>query len=291
MRSIRAKLFLQYTAPKHMLTALAGILANIKIKPIKNHLIRRFIQSYDVVMHEAVRENAEDYVHFNDFFTRYLKPGVRPIADVEVVSPVDGCVSEIGHIKQGQLLQAKGRYYSVDELLACDAAQSAPFQNGSFATLYLSPCDYHRVHMPVAGTLQDMTHVPGTLFSVQPATVCNIPRLFARNERVVLFFDTTLGPMVVILVGATLVGKIGTCWHGDLPRVKKTSNFKNNLPEPSQRALGKADEVGYFKLGSTAIVLFAERSKIEWTPELKAGVNVRLGEALGRVKATETKQG
>jgi len=291
MRSIRAKLFLQYTAPKQMLTALAGFLANIKITWIKNHLIRRFIQSYDVVMTDAVREKPESYVHFNDFFTRHLKPGVRPIADTDVVSPVDGCVSEIGHIKQGQLLQAKGRYYSVDELLACDAAQSAPFQNGSFATLYLSPRDYHRVHMPAAGELQDMIHVPGTLFSVQPATVCNIPRLFARNERLVLFFDTTFGPMVVILVGATLVGAMGTCWHGDLPRGRKPVHFKNNLPELSERALNKADEVGYFKLGSTAIILFAEESKIEWTPELKTGVNVRLGEAFGMVRTTETKQG
>lgn len=287
MRSLRLKLFLQYTAPKQLLTALTGLFANIKIKPIKNYVIQRFIQSYDVVMHEAIRENPEDYVNFNDFFTRYLKPGVRPIADSDVVSPVDGCVSEIGHIKQGQLLQAKGRYYSVDELLACDAAQSAPFQNGSFATLYLSPRDYHRVHMPVAGTLQDMIHVPGTLFSVQPDTVCHIPRLFARNERVVLFFETTHGSMALILVGATIVGKIGTCWHGDLPRAKKPVYFKHNLPESSQRALKKADEVGYFKLGSTAIVLFAEESKIEWTPALKAGVDVRLGEALGMVNVTE----
>jgi len=289
MRSIRAKLFLQYTAPKYRLTVWAGFLANIKIKPIKNYLIRRFIQSYDVNMHEAVREKAEDYVNFNDFFTRYLKPGVRPLADVDVISPVDGCVSEIGYIQRGQLLQAKGCHYSVDELLACDAAQSAPFHNGAFATLYLSPRDYHRVHMPVAGTLQDMIHVPGTLFSVQPATVCNIPRLFVRNERVVLFFDTAFGPMVVVLVGATLVGAIGTCWHGDLPHANKSVYFKNNLPTLMERTLKKADEVGYFKLGSTAIVLFAQGREIEWTPALKAGVCVRLGEALGQFKVMDTK--
>lgn len=287
MRSLQLKLFLQYTVPKIMLSAMAGMFANIKIAKIKNYFIRGFIQSYDVVMGEAVRENAEDYVDFNDFFTRYLKPGVRPIADADVVSPVDGCVSEIGYIQQGQLLQAKGRYYSVDELLACDAEKSAPFQNGSFATLYLSPRDYHRVHMPVAGTLQDMIHVPGTLFSVQPDTVRHIPRLFARNERVVLFFETALGPMAVILVGATIVGKIGTCWHGDLPRVKKITDFKTHLPAPAERALKQAEEVGYFKLGSTAIVLFAEDSNIAWTPELKAGVSVRLGEALGQIKATD----
>lgn len=291
MRSIRVKLFLQYTAPKIMLSVLAGMFANTKITKIKNYFIRGFIQSYDVVMREAVREKAEDYVNFNDFFTRYLKPGVRPIADADVISPVDGCVSEIGHIQQGQLLQAKGRYYSVDELLACDAEKSAPFQNGSFATLYLSPRDYHRVHMPVGGTLQDMIHVPGTLFSVQPDTVRHIPKLFARNERVVLFFETELGSMAVILVGATIVGKIGTCWHGDLPRVKKITDFKHNLPAPAERVLKQADEVGYFKLGSTAIVLFAEHSKIEWTPELKAGMSVRLGEALGCVRITDIKQG
>ena len=291
MRSIRVKLFLQYTAPKIMLSVLAGMFANTKITKIKNYFIRGFIQSYDVVMREAVREKAEDYVNFNDFFTRYLKPGVRPIADADVISPVDGCVSEIGHIQQGQLLQAKGRYYSVDELLACDAEKSAPFQNGSFATLYLSPRDYHRVHMPVGGTLQDMIHVPGTLFSVQPDTVRHIPKLFARNERVVLFFETELGSMAGILVGATIVGKIGTCWHGDLPRVKKITDFKHNLPAPAERVLKQADEVGYFKLGSTAIVLFAEHSKIEWTPELKAGMSVRLGEALGCVRITDIKQG
>ena len=141
--------------------------------------------------------------------------------------------------------------------------------------------------MPVAGTLQDMIHVPGTLFSVQPDTVRHIPRLFARNERVVLFFETSLGPMAVILVGATIVGKIGTCWHGDLPRAKKITDFKTHLPAPAERALKQADEVGYFKLGSTAIVLFAEDSNIEWTAELKAGVSVRLGEALGQIKATD----
>jgi phosphatidylserine decarboxylase len=289
MRSIRVKLFLQYTAPKKMLTALAGVLANIKMIKIKNHLIRRFIQNYDVVMSEAVREHVEDYVNFNDFFTRYLKPGSRPIADADVISPVDGCVSEIGQIQQGQLLQAKGRYYSVDELLACDEQKSAPFQRGSFATLYLSPRDYHRVHMPIAGTLQDMIHVPGALFSVQPDTVRHIPRLFARNERVVLLFDTALGPMAVVLVGATIVGKIGTCWQGDLPRVKKTTDFKNMLPALAERSLQQADEVGYFKLGSTAIILFSEHSKIEWTPELKAGVRVRLGEALGMANVIEKK--
>jgi phosphatidylserine decarboxylase len=289
MRSIRVKLFLQYTAPKIMLSVFAGMLANIKVNVIKNFIIRRFIQNYDVVMREAVRERAEDYVNFNDFFTRYLKPGVRPIAEADIISPVDGCVSEIGHIQQGQLLQAKGRYYSVDELLACDASKSAAFQQGSFATLYLSPRDYHRVHMPVAGTLQSMTHVPGALFSVQPDTVRHIPRLFARNERVVLFFETSLGPMAVILVGATIVGKIGTCWHGDLPRVKTTTNFEHDLPPPDRRVLQQADEVGYFKLGSTAIILFSEHSKIEWTPELKAGVRVRLGEALGMANVIEKK--
>lgn len=289
MRSLRVKLFLQYYAPKITLSVWAGMFADSNTSKIKNYIIRKFIQIYGVDMNEAVRKTPEDYLNFNDFFTRYLKPGVRPIADADIVSPVDGCVSEIGHIQRGQLLQAKGRYYSVDELLACDASQSAPFQQGSFATLYLSPRDYHRVHMPVAGTLQDMIHVPGTLFSVQPDTVRHIPRLFARNERVVLFFETMLGPMAVILVGATIVGKIGTCWHGDLPRVKKMTDFKHNLPAPDRCVLQQADEVGYFKLGSTAIILFSEHSNIEWTPELKTGVSVRLGEALGTANVIEKK--
>jgi phosphatidylserine decarboxylase len=279
MHSVRLKLFLQHTAPKKMLTVLAGLLANIKIAPIKNYLIRYFIRTYDVVMHEAVRESAEDYLNFNDFFTRVLKPGIRPVALVDVVSPVDGCVSEFGAIKAGQLIQAKGLDYSVDELLTGDIAEHHAFQTGSFITLYLSPRDYHRVHMPLAGVLQDMVHVPGTLFSVQPATTSRIPKLFARNERLVLLFETSVGPMALVLVGATLVGAIGTRWQGDLPRPKTCKSYKEDVRAFSDKSLKQADEVGYFKLGSTAILLFPK--DVCWAPELKVGMSIRLGEALG----------
>jgi phosphatidylserine decarboxylase len=279
MNSVRLKLFLQYTAPKKMLTILAGLLANIKITWIKNYLIRYFIQTYDVVMHEAVRESAEDYLHFNDFFTRALKPGIRPIARAEVVSPVDGFVSEFGTINAGQMIQAKGLEYSVDELLTHDITGHRAFDAGSFITLYLSPRDYHRVHMPLAGELQEMVHVPGTLFSVQPATTTRIPKLFARNERLVLLFETELGPMALVLVGATLVGAIGTRWQGDLPRPRTSKSYTDDVDAFSERALKQADEVGYFKLGSTAILLFSKN--MGWTPELKEGMSIRLGAALG----------
>ena len=258
---------------------LAGFLANVKITWIKNYLIRDFLSKYPVNMTEAIRELPEDYEHFNDFFTRHLKPGLRPVAAADVISPVDGFVSEFGSIKKGQLLQAKGKYYSVDELLA--AHQTDAFQTGSFITLYLSPSDYHRVHMPISGELQHMIHVPGSLFSVQPATTQHIPRLFARNERLVNFFETKLGPMAAVLVGATLVGAMGTRWQGDLKRVRKQTVFDvPNLPEFSEVGLKQADELGYFKLGSTVILLFAH--PIQWTENLKQGMAIRLGQALGQ---------
>ena len=234
-------------------------------------------------MQEAIHESVDAYVSFNDFFTRHLKPGLRPIAEADIVSPVDGFVSEFGRIEKGQLLQAKGKYYSVQELLASDKAQSDVFEQGSFITLYLSPKDYHRVHMPLLGKLQDMIHVPGALFSVQPATTRHIPRLFARNERLVLLFETELGPVAVVFVGATIVGAIGTCWQGDLPRPRRIKSYQDELLEwtDDKKSLKKADELGYFKLGSTVVLLFARA--VNWTPALEAGMSIRLGEALGDV--------
>ncbi len=279
MRSAKLTLFLQYTAPKKFLTLLAGLLANVKIKPIKNALIRRFIKRFDVMMHEALHEKPEDFINFNDFFTRELKPGVRTIASSDVVSPVDGFVSEFGSIKAGQLIQAKGLRYSVDELLTTEIKARGVFNKGSFITLYLSPRDYHRVHMPLTGEVQEMVHVPGTLFSVQPITTACIVKLFARNERVVLLFETAYGPMALVLVGATIVGAIGTSWQGDLPRPKANKVYTDEVLTFSNRTLKRADEVGYFKLGSTAILLFSE--DVSWTPVLKAGMAIQLGAALG----------
>lgn len=277
MRSEQKELLIHAMLPKRMLTALAGLLANIKIVWIKNYLIRYFLKNHDVNMQEAVHESVDAYGSFNDFFIRPLKPGLRPIATADVVSPVDGFVSEFGKINQGQLLQAKGLYYTVEELLASDSCDV--FHDGSFMTLYLSPKDYHRVHMPCAGVVQDMTHVPGTLFSVQPLTTRHITKLFARNERLVVWFETEFGPMVVVLVGATIVGAIGTCWQGDLPRPKKAKSYRNEVAGFADKSLKKADELGYFKLGSTAIVLFSKQ--VQFTPQLKAGMSIRLGEVLG----------
>jgi len=184
----------QFIIPKQKLTVLAGLLANIRIPIIKNHLIRRFIRKYNINMQEAREERVDHYETFNDFFVRHLKPECRPIADNPIVSPVDGYISEFGRITEGKLLQAKGWEYTAVELLACDPHLSSVFQHGCFATLYLSPKDYHRVHMPLHATLQHLIHVPGKLFSVQPATVRVIPQLFARNERLVALFETEVGP-------------------------------------------------------------------------------------------------
>lgn len=290
MHSVKTKLFLQYTLPKNALTVFGGLLANIKIKWVKNYLIRYFLKNHDVDMQEAVHESIEAYDSFNDFFVRHLKPGLRPIASADLVSPVDGFISEFGRIQKGQLLQAKGKHYSVQELLASDKPKHEMFNQGSFVTLYLSPKDYHRVHMPCAGSLEDMTHVPGTLFSVQPATTRHIPKLFARNERLVLSFETELGPMAVVFVGATIVGAIGTCWQGDLPRPGRIKSYQDEVAQWSDdaKALKKADELGYFKLGSTVILLF-ER-EVAWTPELKAGMSIRLGAALGDMLANQMEQ-
>lgn len=225
----------QYLIPKHGITALAGYFADVKSPCFKNFLIRSFIHKFDVDMSEALIEDPKSYDSFNDFFIRHLKPECRPLSQSDIICPVDGCISEIGTIERGQLLQAKGKYYSVQELLACDAQLAEQFVQGQFATLYLSPKDYHRVHMPIDAELVSMTYIPGALFSVQPATTRIVPKLFARNERLAIFFKTKIGPMVMVMVGATIVGAIGTSWHGDVKRSKKwnvliiVSSFRSRL--------------------------------------------------------------
>lgn len=272
----------QYIIPQHGLTALAGCLANVKNSRVKNYIIQRFIAKYQVNMSEALIEDPCSYSCFNDFFIRHLKPECRPLAEAGIISPVDGCVSEIGRIENGQLLQAKGRYYTVEELLACDKEQAQHYINGQFATLYLSPKDYHRVHMPMDAQLISMTYVPGALFSVQPTTARVVPGLFARNERLVVFFDTGVGSMVMVLVGATIVGAIGTSWHGDLKRTKKKMSF-DYTQGANKAALIQGDEMGFFKLGSTVVLLFANGNKIKWNERLHAGSEVRFGESLGEI--------
>lgn len=273
----------QYIAPKYGLSLYAGFCANLKIKKIKNRLIRNFIQKYNVNMQEAERESIEQYSCFNDFFTRHLKPNCRTIADTSIVSPVDGYLSEYGSIKQGQLIQAKGKNYTAEELLATTPEIAAKFKNGYFATLYLSPRDYHRIHMPIAGTLKEMTYVPGKLFSVQPATVKMIPRLFARNERVVVTFETTMGTMAMVLVGAVIVGSIGTAWHGDLKRSRKLKTFTYSSQDTPAKMLQKAEEMGYFKLGSTVILLFSGEKPISWCHGLQPQQSIKLGDSLAEL--------
>ncbi len=259
---------------------LAGILANQKHRAIKDWIIRYFIKTYQVNMHEALIEDPSAYSTFNEFFVRKLKPQCRPLAAADIVSPVDGCVSELGPISQGQLIQAKGRSYSVQELLAGDDELVQQFAHGQFATLYLSPKDYHRIHMPLKGRLLGMNYIPGSLFSVQPATARVIPKLFARNERLAVFFETELGPMAMVLVGATIVGAIGTAWHGDIKRTNKKVVFDYSQQE-TPYILEQGEEMGLFKLGSTVILLFAQGAKMQWESRLKAGSSIRFGQDLG----------
>lgn len=276
------KAILQYLLPKHALTALAGCLATVKTPTIKNHLIRYFIRKYDVNMQEAVEENPENYADFNAFFIRHLKPKCRPMATAGIISPVDGYISEIGRINAGTLVQAKGREYSIHELLACEQGLSSQFNTGLFTTLYLSPQDYHRVHMPLEATLKEMIYVPGKLFSVQPATTRMIPNLFACNERLVVFFETSVGLMAMVLVGATLVGAIGTSWEGDITRGRKPRRFDY----PESPSFKQGAEMGYFKLGSTVILLFANKQHVQWQPGLHVGDKIRFGDVLGSMTLT-----
>ena len=275
---------LQYMLPKQALTRFGGYLANIKTPVIKRFLIQYFMQKYDVSMQDALEENPDNYACFNDFFIRHLKPESRPIANAGIVSPVDGYVSEIGSIKAGTLIQAKGRHYSIHELLACEKGLSAQFDSGLFATLYLSPKDYHRVHMPIEAVLKEMIYVPGKLFSVQPATTRMIPKLFACNERLVVFFETPIGLMAMVLVGATVVGAIGTTWGGDISRSKKQNHAVYPPNGPIKTDLQQAQEMGYFKLGSTVILLFADSKRLQWQPNLKTGDKIQFGEALATIR-------
>ncbi|HAT3858214.1 TPA: phosphatidylserine decarboxylase [Legionella pneumophila] len=269
----------QYLIPKHGITALAGYFADVKNPRLKNFLIRNFIRKFDVDMSEALIEDPKSYDCFNDFFIRHLKPECRPLSQSDVICPVDGCISEIGKIERGQLLQAKGKYYSVQELLACDGQLAEQFVQGQFATLYLSPKDYHRVHMPIDAELVSMTYIPGALFSVQPATTRVVPKLFARNERLAIFFKTKIGPMVMVMVGATIVGAIGTSWHGDVKRSKKLERFDYS-ERFSDKIISQGSEMGYFKLGSTVVLLFANGEKIQWDKELLAGSKIQLGKPM-----------
>jgi phosphatidylserine decarboxylase len=272
---------LQHLVPQHALSRLIGRVASSENIRVKNTFITWFIKRYKVDMALAEEQDPQAYACFNDFFTRSLKPGIRPIcADKNaLVCPADGAISQIGKIAQGRIFQAKGQDYTTQELLGGNEALAQEFADGNFATVYLSPKDYHRVHMPYAGKLRCMVTIPGDLFSVNTATANRVPRLFSRNERAVAIFDTDLGPMAIVLVGAMIVAGIETVWDGAVaPMVEK--EIQTSLYPYQDIMLEKGEEMGRFKLGSTAIILFAKH-KIKWGAQFSAGSATIVGAKLG----------
>lgn len=278
------KLFIafQYLVPQHLLSRCVGWFADCEIESVKNFLIKHFINHFNVNMAEAAEPDYTRYQSFNKFFTRALAEGARTIAAGNcVISPADGAISQLGTIRDGRIFQAKGQDFSTLELLAGNQALANHFNNGTFATIYLSPRDYHRVHAPISGTLCDMIYVPGDLFSVNTTTANQVPRLFARNERLITVFDTDAGKVAVILVGAMIVAGIETVWAGQIapPTKKAITLFDKN---PVTVKLQKGDELGRFKLGSTAILLF-EKDKVQLDDNLTATTPVQMGEKLARL--------
>jgi phosphatidylserine decarboxylase len=274
----------QYLLPKQALTLLAGEIARARGGALTTRLIRWFIDRYRVNMAEAANADPAAYASFNDFFTRALAPGARPIAAAHWVSPVDGAISQFGAIDGDAILQAKGHTYTVQALVGGDADLARPFLNGHFATLYLSPKDYHRIHMPCDGTLRRMIHVPGDLFSVNPTTARGVPGLFARNERVVCVFDNAQGPFVLVLVGATIVGSMATVWHGVVnpPRPGTVRDWRYEGDKAI--TLKQGDEMGRFLLGSTVVLLMPARP-LAFNSAWQPGGAIALGEAMASASA------
>jgi phosphatidylserine decarboxylase len=279
--SDRLRVLLQYLLPKQRLTTLAGRVARAQGGMTTTRLIRWFVARYAVDMSEAAEPDIANYKTFNDFFTRPLKSGLRPIASADFICPVDGTISQLGAIDDHHMLQAKGHRFTITQLVGGDAALAARFRHGSFANLYLSPSDYHRLHMPCDGRLTRMIYVPGKLFSVNPVTARGVPNLFARNERVVCVFDSAEhGPFVMVLVGATIVGSMATVWHG-VVNPQRTNRPSEWTYDGENIVLKKGDEMGRFLLGSTVVMLWKKDAiafNDDWRPERK----VRLGEAMGQ---------
>jgi phosphatidylserine decarboxylase len=274
----------QYLLPKQALTAFAGLVASHQGGALTTSLIRWFVGRYQVNMDEAAEPDISAYASFNEFFTRALKPGARPLAAADLICPVDGAISQFGAIERDQIFQAKGHAYSTTALVGGDAGLAARFQDGHFATLYLSPRDYHRIHMPCDGRLTRMIHVPGALFSVNPTTARGVPGLFARNERVVCVFESAQGPFVLVLVGATIVGSMATVWHGVVnpPRPGQLREWRYDDQAISLR---QGDEMGRFLLGSTVVMLFP-KGPLGFNPAWQAARAIRLGEAMAQRPAT-----
>jgi phosphatidylserine decarboxylase len=274
------KILVQHLLPKRSLTGLAGRVARARGGAMTTRLIRWFVRKYGVDMSEAHDPDVAGYASFNDFFSRPLRAGARPIADADFVSPVDGAISQFGAIDDHHMLQAKGHLFTTTALLGGDAALAARFRHGSFANLYLSPRDYHRLHMPCDGRLTRMVYVPGTLFSVNPVTARGVPNLFARNERVVCLFESRQhGTFAMVLVGATIVGSMATVWHGTV-NAKRTGRVSAWRYDGQAIHLEKGEEMGRFLLGSTIVMLF-EKGAIAFNPAWAPELPVRLGEAMG----------
>jgi len=281
-------ILMQYLTPQHLLSRLAGKLANCPWRAIKAPFIRWFIQRYKVDMTQALEPDPDAYGSFNAFFTRALRADARPLHgdDGTVVCPADGVVSQLGPVRDGLLLQAKGRRFSLQTLLGGDSALAGEFDEGCFATIYLSPRDYHRVHMPLPGVLRETIYVPGKLFSVNQLTAERVDDLFARNERLVCIFDTDVGPMALILVGAMIVGSIDTVWSGQAapaPHGLRKTDYRQQRPAVQ---IARGSEMGRFKLGSTVIAVFAE-NRVELNAALAAGNGINMGEMLGTVITDE----
>ncbi len=278
--SDRLKILVQHVLPKQPLTMFAGFVARSRSRWATPRLIRWFVRTYGVDMTEAADPDLASYASFNDFFTRPLKATARPLAAADFVCPVDGAISQLGAIDEGRILQAKGHRFTATELVGGDATLAATFRNGSFANLYLSPKDYHRLHMPCEGTLTRMIYVPGTLFSVNPTTARGVANLFARNERVVCVFESPdHGVFVMVLVGATIVGSMATVWHG-VVNPKRTGRMSEWTYGDRDVVLRKGEEMGRFLLGSTIVMLF-EKDVIAFDDAWVSERPVRLGEAMG----------
>ena len=268
----------QYLIPKQALTALAGKFASARAGNTTTAVIRWFVKRYQVNMAEAANPDIAGYATFNDFFTRALKDGARPLAQADWVCPVDGAISQFGRIDKDQIFQAKGHSYSTTALVGGDATLAAQFQDGHFATLYLSPKDYHRIHMPRDGVLRRMIYVPGDLFSVNPTTARGVPGLFARNERVVCVFDSAHGPFVLTLVGATIVGSMATVWHGLVNPPRPGRLWERTYARDAVPLLQGA-EMGRFLLGSTVVMLFPA-GPLNFNPQWTPTGAIRMGETM-----------
>jgi phosphatidylserine decarboxylase len=273
----------QYLIPKQALTILAGKLAGAEAGGLTTSIIRWFVGRYGVNMAEAANPDIASYASFNEFFTRPLREGARPLAAADLVCPVDGAISQFGAIERDQIFQAKGHSYSTTALVGGDRELAARFADGSFATLYLSPRDYHRIHMPCDGRLIRMIHVPGALFSVNPTTARGVPGLFARNERVVCVFDSAHGPFVLTLVGATIVGSMATVWHG-VVNPPRPGHLREWSYADQRIEFRQGDEMGRFLLGSTVVMLFP-KGVVRFNPDWAPAQAIRLGEAMGSTPA------